>query len=243
VLPLGYVMPESATTEWEPSSTDRLGSLNDFARALGAEEDMLYQPTYTTDEAEGDTTIDIPEDGYYFADYVNCEQDSLTVTRSDGWTKQYNKTTHRYLLELGECTAGTQVHITNTGGETIRYHLYRLNFAALDAAYGTLSAQTMELTSMTDRTVEGEITVTDPGRLVLSIPADEGWTLYVDGEETEITPFSDALIGVSLEKGTHTIRLSYTTPGLTLGLAGSAVALTLFAVSMLVRGLRRRRIL
>jgi uncharacterized membrane protein YfhO len=241
VLPLGYMIPESAIEAWEPSDTDRLSSLNSFAMALGAEGNLLYQPFYTTEEAEGCTTIDIPEDGYYFADYVSCSADSLTVSRSDGWTKQYNKTTHRYLLELGECTAGTQVSITNTDGEAITYHLYRLNFEALDAAYETLGAQTMELTDMTDRTVEGQITVTDPGRLVLSIPADEGWELYVDGEKTEIEPFEDALIGVSLTEGTHTIRLHYTTPGLLYGAAGTTAALALFGCSMGIRYRKRRR--
>jgi uncharacterized membrane protein YfhO len=241
VLPLGYMMPESAIEAWEPSETDRLSSLNDFARALGAETDLLYQPVYTTEEEEGSTTIDIPEDGYYFADYVDCDSDALTVTRSDGWTKQYNKTTHRYLLELGQCTAGTQVSITNTNGEQISYHLYRMDFEALDAAYATLSAQTMELTTFTDRTVEGQITVTDAGRLVLSIPADEGWELYVDGEKREIEPLSDALIGVSLEAGTHTIRLRYTTPGLAVGAAGTAAALALFGGSMWICYHRRRR--
>jgi uncharacterized membrane protein YfhO len=99
----------------------------------------------------------------------------------------------------------------------------------------------MELTSMTDRTVEGEITVTDPGRLVLSIPADEGWTLYVDGKETEIEPLSDALIGVTLGEGTHTISLSYTTPGVKAGAAGTFAALALFAVSMLFEIMRSKK--
>ena len=52
----------------------------------------------------------------------------LTVSRDDGWTQQYGKTTHRYLLDLGECKAGTKVHITNLNAETIEYHVYRLEF-------------------------------------------------------------------------------------------------------------------
>jgi uncharacterized membrane protein YfhO len=99
----------------------------------------------------------------------------------------------------------------------------------------------MEVTTLTDRTVEGQITVTDSGSLVLSIPADAGWELYVDGEKTEVEPFFDALIGVSLEEGTHTIRLCYTTPGVKVGAAVSAAALALFGISMLIRYGRRRR--
>jgi hypothetical protein len=240
-LPLGYIIPESVTEEWESSDTDRLSSLNSFASALGAEEDLLYQPYYTTEENPGSTTIEIPEDGYYYADYVSCSADTLTVSRSDGWTKNYSKTTHRYLLELGQCTAGSSVSITNTVGEEISYHLYKMDFDALDAAYDTLTEQTFSTESVSDTSVRGSITVTEAGRLVFSIPADEGWTLYVDGEETDIEPFSDALIGVYLTEGEHEISLKYTTPGLKTGAIGSAAALALFGLSMWAEKKRRRK--
>lgn len=35
---------------------------------------------------------------------------------------------------------------------------------------------------MTDRRIVGSIDVRQAGRLILSVPADEGWTLYVDGK-------------------------------------------------------------
>jgi uncharacterized membrane protein YfhO len=241
-LPLGYIIPEEAIDDWEPSDTDRLGSLNSFAIALGADERMLYQPDYTTEENPGSTTIEIPEDGYYYADYVSCSADTLTVSRSDGWTKSYSKTTHRYLLELGWCTAGTSVSITNTAGEEISYHLYEMNFDALDAAYSTLTEQTFSTESISDTSVEGSITVTEAGRLVFSIPADEGWTLYVDGKETGIEPLSDALIGVSLTEGEHEISLKYKAPGLKTGALGSAAALALFGLSIWVEEKRRRKL-
>lgn len=235
VLPLGYMMPEQAIADWRASDSDRVSSLNSLAKALGAEEDMIASEACTVDASAGETVIYIEEDGYYYADYVNCNSDSLTVSRSDGWTQKYNKTTHRYLLDLGQCEAGTRISISNTEMETISYHVYRLNFEALDQAFDTLSRQTMELDSLTDRTIEGTVDVKEEGRLILSVPADEGWTLYVDGQETEIEPFQEALIGVHLKEGTHAIRLCYTTPGLKQGAALSAAAVTLFVFSMLVR--------
>lgn len=53
---------------------------------------------------------------------------------------------------------------------------------------------------MTDRRIVGSIDVRQAGRLILSVPADEGWSLYVDGKKTKIKPFADALIGVHLKK-------------------------------------------
>lgn len=241
-LPLGFVMDEQAIANWTSSTADRMASLNSLTSALGAEGQMLYQATCVTDANAGDTTIDIAEDGYYYADYVSCTSDTLTVNRSDGWTKQYSKTSHRYLIELGECKAGDEIHILNSNMESIEFQVYQLNEKVVQQAFDTLNAQTMQLTDMTDRKIEGKIQVQNAGRLILSVPADEGWTLYVDGKETEIEPLADALVGVHLEKGSYTIKLCYTTPGLKVGAGISLGAVILFLISACVRtGISRKR--
>lgn len=241
-LPLGFVMDEQAIADWNVSTADRMASLNSFASALGAEGQMLYPATYVTDANAGDTTIDIAEDGYYYADYESCTSDTLTVNRSDGWTKQYSKTSHRYLIELGECKAGDEIHILNSNMESIEFEVYQLNEKVVQQAFDTLNAQTMQLTDMTtDRKIEGKIQVQNAGRLVLSVPADEGWTLYVDGKETEIEPLADALVGVHLEKGSHTIKLCYTTPGVKAGAGFSLSAVVLFMISAYVSTRIRRK--
>lgn len=240
-LPLGFVMDEQAIADWNVSTADRMASLNSFASALGAEGQMLYPATYVTDANAGDTTIDIAEDGYYYADYESCTSDTLTVNRSDGWTKQYSKTSHRYLIELGECKAGDEIHILNSNMESIEFEVYQLNEKVVQQAFDALNAQTMQLTDMTDRKIEGKIRVQNAGRLVLSVPADEGWTLYVDGKETEIEPLADALAGVHLEKGSHTIKLCYTTPGVKAGAGFSLGAVVLFMISAYVSTRIRRK--
>lgn len=241
-LPLGFVMDEQAIANWTSSTADRMASLNSLTSALGAEGQMLYPATCVTDANAGDTTIDIAEDGYYYADYISCTSDTLTVNRSDGWTKQYSKTSHRYLIELGECKAGDEIHILNSNMESIEFQVYQLNEKVVQQAFDTLNAQTMQLTDMTDRKIEGKIQVQNAGRLILSVPADEGWTLYVDGKETEIEPLADALVGVHLEKGSYTIKLCYTTPGLKVGAGISLGAVILFLISACVRtGISRKR--
>ena len=241
-LPLGFVMDEQAIANWTSSTADRMASLNSLTSALGAEGQMLYPATCVTDANAGDTTIDIAEDGYYYADYVSCTSDTFTVNRSDGWTKQYSKTGYRHLIELAECKAGDEIHILNSNMESIEFQVYQLNEKVVQQAFDTLNAQTMQLTDMTDRKIEGKIQVQNAGRLILSVPADEGWTLYVDGKETEIEPLADALVGVHLEKGSYTIKLCYTTPGLKVGAGISLGAVILFLISACVRtGISRKR--
>ena len=53
--------------------------------------------------------------------------------------------------------------------------------------------------------------------LVFSLPEDEGWTVTVDGEQTETVTALNILMAVPLTAGEHTVALRYTPPGLVPG--------------------------
>lgn len=239
-LPLGYMVASDVLDGWKPSLHDRRGSLNRLAFALGAEEELLSAADCQETIEAGRTVFVMPEDGYYYAAYDNCDQDTLSVSRTDGWSQNYSKTTHRYLIDLGDCEEGEEVYISNTGAESISFTVYKLNMDAFAQAYRTLAQNTMTLDEMTDRLVRGHIAVEEAGRLLLSIPADEGWSLYVDGERAGIEPWQEALIAVSLSPGEHEICLRYTTPGFVEGLSVSAACVGIFLLLGFGRYRRRK---
>ena len=236
-LPLGFVLDESVVTGLQNSATKRLERINELGKLLGAEEDLLTEIACVQEAEAGETQILLPEDGIYYASSINCDPDTLTLRYESGRSVAYSKTTHTYLFELGECAAQESIRITNSHESAVEFHVYRLNMDAVEAAYETLSSQTMELKSYSSTSVEGEIVMTEAGRLVLSIPAEEGWTLWVDGEEQEIEAYEDTFISLHLESGDHEIRLQYQTPGLVIGMAASTACLVLF---LLYAGIRRK---
>ena len=65
--------------------------------------------------------------------------------------------------------------------------------------------------------------------LFLSIPYEDGWTLYVDGKETDIEILYDTFMGATLSEGEHEIELVYHVPGLKIGaiISGISLALTI----------------
>lgn len=71
--------------------------------------------------------------------------------------------------------------------------------------------------------VTGNITVTTPKLLCLTIPYEKGWSAYVDGKETEIIKTNYMYSGILLDKGKHEIELIYHTPGLRIGLIVSLI--------------------
>lgn len=240
-LPLGFVMSEEAIANWDNTTGQKISQINSLSYVLGAEADTLELAETDMIVTEGQTSITVREDGIYYANYYSCSSDSLRISINGGPTTGYSKTTHRYLFELGECKAGDEILISNSNAESISFTVYKLNLDAVDAAYETLSQQTMVTEEYTDTSIKGYIDVAEAGRLVLSIPNEEGWTLYVDGVETEAEDFKDTFISVYLEEGHHTIELKYMTPGLVLGAGISAVCVGLFAFTMCIRTIRRKR--
>ncbi len=100
--------------------------------------------------------------------------------------------------------SGDVIRIKNSNNERVDITAYQLNMDALDTAYETLNSQTMELTSFSDRKITGTIDVEKAGNLVFSIAREDGWTVYVDGKETEPETFAEAFISVPLTDGNMT---------------------------------------
>ncbi|MBR2045355.1 MAG: YfhO family protein [Agathobacter sp.] len=234
-LPLGFMMEEEAIENWDMEEGRSIAHINNLAYELGATRPMLENMQVESVVSNGMTTFTAPEDGIYYGYYDKCSSDSLTMSINGGAETRFGKTTHRYLLEFGECTAGDEVCITNGKGELITFYVYKLNMDALDTAYETLSQQTMVTEEFTDTYVKGTIDVKEAGRLVLSVTDESGWTLYVDGKETPMQDFKETFISVHLEEGTHTIELKYMSPGLGIGAAITGGCVGLFVVTQVIR--------
>ena len=89
--------------------------------------------------------------------------------------------------------------------------------------------------------VTGHIHVTTPGRLLLSIANEPGWTLKVDGVVTEIEEYDDMFISVELSEGEHEISLSFYPAGLTAGIAVSLISLGIFSAILLQKRRKPRK--
>lgn len=234
-LPLGFMMSEDAINGWYYMSGKKVAHVNSLGEVLGAEGNILEKADVFMEVQKGATHITVSEPGIYYANYASCGADNLNIRINNGAITRYNKTTHRYLFELGECQAGDQISITNSKSEAVSFTVYKLNMDAVDTAFETLNKQTMVTEEYTDTYIKGSIDVTEAGRLVFSIPKEEGWTLFVDGKETEILDFKEAFLSVYLEEGQHDIELRYMTPGLFLGTGISFVCVVLFTLTMMVR--------
>ncbi len=93
------------------------------------------------------------------------------------------------------------------GKDTI--NIYVLNEQKVKEIYDYLAKNQIKYTYYNDNHLEGTINV-DVGQIIYtSIPYDESWKIKVDGKEVKPIMLLDALIGIEVEPGKHTISMEY----------------------------------
>lgn len=226
-LPLGFMVEPDLEAAWNARRGMPIANINSLARILGAESDLLSP--LMPPEVESDVTrVTVKEDCYVYATYENKSVTNIVIKCKDR-TRKFTKCDHGYILDLGWCRAGDTVEITNSSKvKDFLVKPYQLNLKSLKQAYETLSRQTMEVDYFSDTKIEGHVSVSSPGNLVVSIPREAGWQVFVDGKETGAGIFMESLTEIPLDAGEHRIELRYFTPGLKEGVMISALSFGVF---------------
>ena len=83
--------------------------------------------------------------------------------------------------------------------------------------------------------LSGTIDVTGNKVLCVTVPYENGWTAYVDGQETEILKANYTFMGLKLSEGHHQIVFKYHVPYLAEGIIVSFASLFVTAVIIVVQ--------
>jgi uncharacterized membrane protein YfhO len=186
---------------------------------------------------------------------VQDSSDSITLTfQTDGNSieyrfraadDRYRTGQEDYVINLGyheEPITSCKITTNRTG--TIAFdsiELYSQSMENLEQYTTALTETVLEDVEQTTNTITGTITLDEDKYLVLSIPYQNGWTAYVDGEETQLQRANYMYMALSLGSGTHTIQLRYEIPGVKGALILMGVSTVVFLLLCYYTARRRRR--
>ena len=91
--------------------------------------------------------------------------------------------------------------------------------------------------------ITGQINLEKDKILCLTIPYSEGWTARVDGKETEILQANTMFMAIPLEKGSHSVVLTYRTPGMMIGIVMTAMGAGLCVIIAAKRRYNKKKML
>lgn len=216
---------------------DPLLSQNALLSALAGEKLEVFRPL-DTDGWTGHTTL--VSDGSPL--YLWCpgagEADVLTVN-GEAFSQLGTPETRR-VHYLGVFPAGTEVTLSCPA----RPFVYALDQEQLDRGLSLLEGGSLQAvswgSSWNSGWLEGTVTLDEEEELLITVPADRGWTLRLDGQTVELETVEGALLSAQAQPGSHTFSLVYTPPGLTLSLCLSAAGLAGCILWLLVSRKRSR---
>ena len=206
-------------------SLNPLERQNQLVNKLGVESDV-FLPVIVNQNGSY-ATITVETSGHFYAYTQNTKIDIIKMTGVES-SKDYKDIKKKYILDLGYHKAGTTISLSSKNGESLNLSAYMVDEAVLSEFIDLLSKQTMTVDSFDDTHMEGHITVTNPGQLILSVPYEPGWTMLVDGKEAAIDLFEDTFMSVYLTEGEHTIYMSYFPEGFKLGVVVSLVCVAVY---------------
>lgn len=233
-FPLGFMIDSTLENSINLNDSDPFNNLNNIYSILANDTNKMFKPIPVQKHAK-EKTFTVNEDGDV---YIKCNLSpyslNVNITKPDGST---NSNTFTYLIEsyisyLGHLSSGDKVTIKilddDPKFDNYTIYAYSSNNELIKNCYNNLKNGFLHIDNYTDTSISGTIDAGDGGLMFTSIPADNGWTAYVDGKKTNIHAFKDAFISLKLSKGKHSIELKYKTPGGTLGMIISLISVTLF---------------
>lgn len=212
---------------------------------------LSYWYDYTrTDSSECDFSLsfeitDESSDCYIIA---NCTGVTKIAVFVDGNQVEYDRLQNQ-TYHVGHLTRGQTVTVkyffpstqSNTG--SAKLVVASLNWDCFLQEYEYLKANQLDIQNFDDGYILGTIDARDGGLLFTSVPYDKGYTVYVDGKETEYNSVNGGFIAVKLSPGEHEIEMIYYPPGLNIGMLLTLAGWFIFTFLMVLSGKRKNLLL
>ena len=236
-LPVAFLADPGADCSGD-MKTQICRNLNLTYSLLTGEETAIFRPA----EANGlRLTVD-REDPLYLQSWSPAIT-VCTVRSSGKILANYQDLYYPNAIYLGSFAPGTELEIEVKGTEQIppvpEEAVFYEDSTALKRAVQLLTAERCETEILSASRLEIRTGSQRERLLVLSIPAEEGWILHLDGTPVPPDKALGVLLALRLPAGEHSVSLQYTPPGLAVGLVLSALSLSVAAAWLLLQ--RRKR--
>lgn len=202
-----------------------------------------------TDDLDASVTYHItaPVDGHVYA-YFHVDgglEKNATFNLPSGTISQ--NTNQNCIFDLGYMYEGQVATVNiplehNTG--TIRFSAYNIDENIFKRGYNLLSTYQVLVEEFDDTYIKGRFTAPKDCLIYTSIPYDEGWKVYLDGQrvsDDDIVKLGNALLSVRVKEGSHNIEFRYEAPGLHLGIAVSILTILIILAWLLFNELLKKK--
>lgn len=269
ILPVGYMVNEKVL-DYEPGANGPFTVQNQLSGALTGVQPIfatIYEEmeleTYATNvqlteindnmvsytgannSARVDMMYRVPKDMDL---YVNCRGNNIhkIALLIDGKEVAFDRYQGQ-LFRVGNMKAGQlvdlQFELNDGKDQSGDLYCYPMEFveSQFENFYNILDSRSMKVTGFKDTKITGTIDVEEDGLFMTSIPYDDGWTLYANGEKIETTKVLNSFLAAKLKKGKYDIELKYQCPGLVEGFWTTIIGIIVFIILFNIERIARNK--
>lgn len=236
ILPFGYVAPVGFDIP-EGYENQAVNLQNRIVRELGVSGQLFRTAEKTV--VGDDIQFTPKEGGIYYAMVTASGTAKIQCIGGSRDEETFGDLKRGCILYLGYLEKGQTITLTN-GDEKdetpkISADVYRMDEEVLSETLAMLGARHLEDVTWESNFISGRITLEEPGRLILSVPYEDGWTVRMNGEEVEGEMFGGCLMAFDLEPGTYEIEMKYRAAGAVAGIIVTLLSIAAFAGIMALR--------
>lgn len=248
-LSLGYLVEEAGIMQGVRFEDNVFENQNQILRAMGVKEPEVFRKLAVQSErgesGKNVTFTPISDNPVYC--YLLAEREWAVFDETSGeWVKASEQMdlylrgetqqgkgqiAHKNTKYLGSFKKGERLTLgveeDNIAVDDI--YVYELDREKYDAAMCELKEGELQITSLEGGHIKGRVTAKEGQMLFLTLPADSGYHVKVDGEDSAYMTVFDTFLGVSLGEGEHQIEINYIPPRLREGIAAGLIAFVLAA--------------
>ncbi len=227
--------------------TGQFGEIMEYFKPIEVDPESFVLNNVTTEpygtgkkyvaDAAGDPTVDMyipvtsdkPIYSFLKTDFqksvnlwMSTEQDENGQYINHKFVGTYFENHDYHTLALGSFEPGTTINLRMTVANEFtivnNFFFYEFDEDLFADSINALKENQWNLTETSARHLEGTITASEGQIMMTSIPYEKGWTVKVDGKKVDYREIAEALIGIEISPGEHTVSMTYTSPGLVVGI-------------------------
>ncbi len=233
-LPMAYAVEGHIVENYALDDNTPIQIQNNIVSVLGLE-GKLFSEVEAVKENDRKQVFTPEESGYYYLWLGNNALTQVNVTKGEEET-EFKQVSFDYILDIGYVEAGQEVllEVEKESQEFDVFQMYQLDLEVLDQVITTLGKNPLEITAHDSNSLEGQIILEEAATLIVSIPVEEGWSVYVNEKEVVVDTFLDAFFAIDLEAGISEVRLEYKTPYAMFGWLITAFGIFFYGIAFFV---------
>ncbi len=246
-LPLGFMLEYEFEKSWRTDSSNPFRVQNSFSETLINK--SLFESVETKNSGKS-VTLKIEDNRniyVYISNSATLKNVSInkspTYDMDDNPPMTFTNLRHKHILNIGKGIPDSDITVSAESEDITSLFLtaYSFNEDVFIDIYNHLSENSFEVEEYGDTFIRGTIDSDIDGIMYTSIPFDNGWKAYVNGDKVTVRSFKDAFISIPIPEGQHYVELYYEPEGFVSGMIITIASLVIF-ISIILIDRKKRKI-